>query len=120
VDPAGRRDSRSAPQPQFPPFLRAWSRPGSEPVINLHTRLASDPRSDADRAVAGAFIEAVSVAALGGDLWVQVVGTGESTSDQVPFWGRGFPAVALIEDRYDFNPRWAVAGGAPGAGAGRR
>ncbi|NWF99419.1 MAG: M20/M25/M40 family metallo-hydrolase [Thermoanaerobaculaceae bacterium] len=77
------------------------------PVLELHTRASQNPGYAADRAIADAFRDVVTVYGLGAALEPTVVADGIPYSDHAQFWNRGFPAILGIEDTaHDFNAQY--------------
>lgn len=85
----------------------AYNTAGTAPVINLHTRFATNPGSVADQAIADTFAGVVGAYGLASALTPVLRRDGDTYSDHSSFWDAGFAAVLAIEDDYDdFNPSY--------------
>lgn len=72
-------------------------------VVEIHTRVTSDPGYASDALLASAFTNAIGRYGLGGSLIPQIVADSEPGSDHASFWDWGYAAVLAIEDYEDFN-----------------
>ena len=78
--------------------MLGYNTPGSQPVIELHTR----PGNQGDLAIANTCAAAVTEYSI--NLTPSIMQDGKSFSDHAAFWARGYPAVLAIEDWNDHTP----------------
>jgi hypothetical protein len=76
----------------------AYSRTGSAPGIELHTRYSNET----DLEIAGLFDAAVDAYQL--NLIPSILRDNLSFSDHYPFWQNGYPGILAIEDWSDHTP----------------
>jgi hypothetical protein len=83
--------------------MLAWDG-NDDGLVQVHTRVASNPGYAADRAIADVFTNVVATYALT-NLAPSVRTSGITYSDHSRFWNVGYAAVVVIEDYGgDFNP----------------
>lgn len=77
---------------------------GSGDELELHTRTEDTAGAGADRAIAQTLVDVVTTYSISG-VQPTILADGKDWSDQQLFWETGYPAIMVVQDLEQMNPR---------------